>query len=310
MKRATISTVAAVVAMTTAFTLAGCASGGDPLSSDKATAAADSSAPLIIGSADFAESQIIANIYSQALQNAGVKVKEQFNIGSREVTMAALKDGSLDLMPEYSASLLKYLDQSSTASTAQDVLAQLTAKLPKELSLLDVSKATDNDVVAVTKQTADKFNLEKISDLAAVGSQITLGGPPEWKTRVNGLVGLHDLYGITFKDFVTLDAGGPLTMTALTSGQVQAGDIFSTDPGIKTNKLVVLKDDKSLFAAESVVPVITTAKASDTVKKTLNAVSAKLTTQDLIEMNGEAATGAKQADIARKWLVSTGLIKH
>ena len=306
MKKPFIAGLGAAVAVATVLTLAGC--GGNPLSSDGAATGSGSKAQLIIGSADFAESQIIANIYSQALQHAGVNVKEQFNIGSREVTMAALKDGSLDLMPEYSSSLLRYLDQKSKASTPDDVLKELTAKLPTELSLLDVSKATDNDVVAVTRVTADKYNLTKISDLAAVGKDISLGGPPEWKTRYNGLLGLQELYGISFKEFATLDAGGPLTMTALTSGQVQAGDIFSTDPGIKANDLVVLKDDKGLFAEESVVPVITTARVTDVIKKTLNAVSSKLTTEDLIAMNGKAATGAKQSDIAKEWLKSAGLI--
>lgn len=306
MKKPFIAGLGTAVAVATVLTLAGC--GGNPLSSDGAATGSGSKAHLIIGSADFAESQIIANIYSQALQHAGVNVKEQFNIGSREVTMAALKDGSLDLMPEYSSSLLKYLDQKSKASAPDDVLKELTAKLPKELSLLEVSKATDNDVVAVTRTTADKYNLTKISDLAAVGKDISLGGPPEWKTRYNGLLGLQELYGISFKEFATLDAGGPLTMTALTSGQVQAGDIFSTDPGIKANDLVVLKDDKGLFAEESVVPVITTARVTDVIKKTLNAVSSKLTTEDLIAMNSKAATGAKQSDIAKEWLKSAGLI--
>ncbi len=306
MKKPFIAALAVAVSIATVFTLAGC--GGNPLSKDGAVAGSGAKAPLIIGSADFAESQIIANIYSQALQHAGVNVKEQFNIGSREVTMAALKDGSLDLMPEYSSSLLKYLDQKSKATTPDEVLKELTAKLPKELSLLEVSKATDNDVVAVTRATADKYKLTKISDLAAVGKDISLGGPPEWKTRYNGLLGLQQLYGINFKEFATLDAGGPLTMTALTSGQVQAGDIFSTDPGIKANDLVVLKDDKGLFAEESVVPVITTAQVTDVIKKTLNAISSKLTTDDLIAMNGKAATGAKQSDIATEWLKGVGLI--
>lgn len=306
MKKATLVAAVAFVAAAATLTLAGC--GGNPLSSGDTGATTKPGGQVIIGSADFPESQIIASIYSQVLKKAGVTVKEQFNIGSREVTMAALKDGSLDLMPEYSSSLLKYLDQKSTAATTGEVLTELTAKLPKGLSLLEVSKAMDNDVLAVTQQTADKYKLTKISDLAAIGDKVSLGGPPEWKTRVNGVLGLHDLYGITFKEFVTLDAGGPLTMTALTSGQVQVGDIFSTDPGIAANKLVVLKDDKSLFAAESVVPVITTAKSSDTITKALNAVSTKLTTDDLIDMNGKAATGASLADIAKAWLTKVGLL--
>ena len=140
-----------------------------------------------------------------------------------------------------------------------------------------------------------------------LAGELVLGGPPEWKTRVNGVVGLRDVYGLNFKEFVALDAGGTLTMTALTNGQIQAGDLFSTDPGLVANNLVALEDPKSLFAAENVVPVIKTAKLNDTVTKTLNDVSAKLTTEDLISMNAEAATGTNLSDIAKKWLAGAGI---
>ena len=173
--------------------------------------------------------------------------------------------------------------------------------------MLTPSPAEDKDVVAVTKATADKYKLKTVSDLKPVAGELVLGGPPEWKTRTQGVVGLRDVYGLNFKDFVTLDAGGTLTMTALTNGQIQAGDLFSTDPGLKTNDLVALEDDKSLFAAENVVPVIKAAKENETITKTLNAVSAKLTTDDLISMNAEAATGANLADIAKKWLAGAGI---
>ena len=266
-----------------------------------------SGSQIIVGSADFTESQLIGSIYSQALQAAGVEVKEQFNIGSREVYIAALKDGSIDLVPEYSGALLKYLDEKSTATTTEAVQAELTTKLPEGISMLQPSPAEDKDVLAVTKATADKYKLTKISDLAPVAGELVLGGPPEWKTRVNGVVGLRDVYGLNFKEFVALDAGGTLTMTALTNGQIQAGDLFSTDPGLVTNNLVALEDDKSLFAAENVVPVIKTAKLNDTVTKTLNDVSAKLTTEDLISMNAEAATGTNLSDIAKKWLAGAGI---
>ncbi|WP_104176810.1 ABC transporter substrate-binding protein [Cryobacterium sp. Y50] len=286
--------------------LSGC-SGGDPLASAGA-GTGSSGDQVIIGSADFTESQLIASIYSEALQAAGVDVKEQFNIGSREVYMEALQDGSIDLIPEYSGALLKYLDTSSTASTTDDVLAELATQLPTGTSLLDHSLAEDKDVLAVTSDTAAKYDLEKISDLAPVAAELSLGGPPEWKTRVNGVIGLVDVYGINFREFVSLDAGGPLTMTALTSGQIQVGDIFSTDPGVTDNDLVVLEDDKSLFAAENVVPVITTAKLDSTIAETLNAVSAQLTTKDLIRMNSEASSGTNLAEIAIAWLTDADLI--
>lgn len=298
--------LAAIAATTAAaaLVLTGCG-GQDALSSDGTSGSSGDA--VIIGSADFTESQLIATIYSQALQAEGVKVKEQFNIGSREVYMAALQDGSIDLLPEYSGALLKYLDSESTASTSEDVVAELGDKLPKGVSMLDISPAEDKDVLAVTQETADKYDLETISDLVPYMSELSLGGPPEWKTRVNGVVGLEQVYGLTFKEFVSLDAGGPLTMTALTSGQVQVGDIFSTDPGLTANKLVALEDDKSLFAAENIVPVINTSKLDDTISKTLDQVSAALTTEDLIEMNGKASDGTSLKSIAEEWLKDADL---
>ena len=299
-------TIISALAVTSVLALSACGGGGDPLSGGGDNTGSSGS-QVVVGSADFTESQLIASIYSQALQAAGVDVKEQFNIGSREVYIAALKDGSIDLIPEYSGALLKYLDEKSTASTTEAVQAELATKLPAGISMLTPSPAEDKDVLAVTQATADKYKLKTFSDLKPYAGELVLGGPPEWKTRVNGVIGLRDVYGLNFKDFVTLDAGGTLTMTALTNGQIQVGDLFSTDPGLVSNHLVALEDDKSLFAAENVVPVIKTAKQTDTIKKTLDAVSAKLTTQDLISMNAEAATGTNLADIAKKWLDNAGI---
>jgi osmoprotectant transport system substrate-binding protein len=203
--------------------------------------------------------------------------------------------------------LLKYLDDKSTATTTDAVQAELAKKLPQGISMLEPSAAQDKDVLAVTQATAEKYNLKKNSDLKPVAGELVLGGPPEWKTRVNGVIGLRDVYGLNFKEFVSLDAGGTLTMTALVNNQIQVADLFSTDPGLVTNNLVALEDDKSLFAAENVVPLIKTAKQNDTITKSLDAVSAKLTTEDLISMNAEAAKGTNLSDIAKKWLADAGI---
>lgn len=297
--------LASAVALTAALTLASCSS-GDPLAGETDTAGSAGST-VVIGSADFTENQLVATIYSQALSAAGVDVREQFNIGSREVYIAALQDSSIDLVPEYNGALLKYLDQKSTASTSEQVDGELEGNLPEGISMLDASPAENKDVLAVTRATAEQYNLRTISDLEAVAGQLKLGGPPEWVNRVNGVVGLRDVYGLEFQDFVTLDAGGTLTMTALTSGQIQVADLFSTDPGLVDNDLVALEDDKSLFASENIVPIIKTAKSSDVIADTLNAVSAKLSTDDLITMNADAATGTALTDIAQKWLADNGV---
>lgn len=288
-----------------ALVLTGCATGDQALSGGNAGGSAGEE--IIIGSADFSESQLIATIYSLALQDAGVEVKEQFNIGSREVYIAALQDGSIDLIPEYSGALLKHFDAESKASTSEDVVAELAETLPDGIEMFEISEAQDKDILAVTEETAEQYDLATISDLEPIASDLILGGPAEWATRVNGVVGLRDVYGLEFKEFVSLDAGGPLTMTALLNGQIQVADVFSTDPALTANNLVALEDDKSLFAAENIVPVISSAKSSDTVKEALDAVSAALTTDALIEMNGKAAEGTSLSEIAREWLDSVGL---
>jgi osmoprotectant transport system substrate-binding protein len=292
------------LAASAALALTAC--GGDPMSSSNTQTAASSDS-IIVGSADFPESQLIAKIYAEALKSKGVQVTEKPSIGSREVTIPALKDGSIDLMPEYGGALLQYLDSATKAVSSDDVAKELATKIPSGLTMLTASEAEDKDVLAVKKETADQHNLKSISDLQPVAKELVLGGPPEWKTRLNGVAGLKSVYGLEFKEFSALDAGGPLTLNALLSGQVQVADIFSTDPALAANNLVALEDDKNLFLSENIVPVINEKKSTATVKEVLNKVSAALTTEDLIEMNGRVAKFEDIGEIAKDWLKSKNL---
>ncbi|GLP67105.1 MULTISPECIES: ABC transporter substrate-binding protein [Streptomyces] len=297
----------AALTATGALVLTACGSGGDPMSTS-ATAGASSAADTItVGSANFTESQLLATIYAEALKAKGVKVKTRLNIGSRETYIPALKDGSIDLLPEYTGALLQYFDPKTKASSPAEVSAALTKALPSGISALKQSTAEDKDVLAVTQKTATAHDLTNISDLAPVAGTMALGAPPEWKTRVNGVVGLKSVYGLSFKKFVSLDAGGPLTLAAITNNQVQVGDLTSTDPAIAKNKLVTLKDDKNLFLAENILPVINKDKVTPTVTSTLNAVSAALTTEELMELNGKVAKLDDMSDVAKAWLTSAGL---
>ncbi|MDQ0077893.1 ABC transporter substrate-binding protein [Arthrobacter oryzae] len=294
------------ITLAAAAALALTACGGDPMSSSNTQTAASSDS-IIVGSADFPESQLIAKIYAEALKSKGVQVTEKPSIGSREVTIPALKDGSIDLMPEYGGALLQYLDSATKAVSSDDVAKELATKIPSGLTMLTASEAEDKDVLAVKKETADQHNLKSISDLQPVAKELVLGGPPEWKTRLNGVAGLKSVYGLEFKEFSALDAGGPLTLNALLSGQVQVADIFSTDPALAANNLVALEDDKNLFLSENIVPVINEKKSTATVKEVLNKVSAALTTEDLIEMNGRVAKFEDIGEIAKDWLKSKNL---
>ncbi|MBP2549268.1 osmoprotectant transport system substrate-binding protein [Neorhizobium galegae] len=272
----------------------------DPLGA--APAARTDKTTIIVGSADFPESQLLATIYAKALAAKGIKTDTKLNIGSREVYMPALLDGSIDLLPEYAGATLSYLDKNATAHSPEDVAKALKAALPAGVSMLTPSQAQDSDGVAVTRATAEKYKLKTIADLAPVASQLVLGGPPEWKTRKEGIIGLKELYGLEFKSFKSLDVGGPLTLSALVNDQVQAANLFSTDPAIADNKLVILEDVKNLFPAQNIVPVIAKAKVSDVVTKTLDAVSAALTTEDLIVMNGRLANHDSFDVVAGEWL--------
>jgi osmoprotectant transport system substrate-binding protein len=294
------------ITLAAAAALALTACGGDPMSSSNTQTAASSDS-IIVGSADFPESQLIAKIYAEALKSKGVQVTEKPSIGSREVTIPALKDGSIDLMPEYGGALLQYLDSATKAVSSDDVAKELATKIPSGLTMLTASEAEDKDVLAVKKETAEQHNLKSISDLQPVAKELVLGGPPEWKTRLNGVAGLKSVYGLEFKEFSALDAGGPLTLNALLSGQVQVADIFSTDPALAANNLVALEDDKNLFLSENIVPVINEKKSTATVKEVLDKVSAELTTEDLFEMNGRVAKFEDIGEIAKEWLKSKNL---
>ncbi|KIV62937.1 MULTISPECIES: ABC transporter substrate-binding protein [Agrobacterium] len=274
----------------------------DPLGA--APAARTDTSTIIVGSADFPESQLLATIYAKALAAKGIKVETKLSIGSREVYIPALLDGSIDLLPEYAGATLSYLDKNATAHAPADVAAALKAALPKGVSMLTPSEAQDSDGVAVTRATAEKYKLKTIADLAPVASELVLGGPPEWKTRKEGIIGLKDIYGLEFKSFKSLDVGGPLTLSALVNDQVQAANLFSTDPAIAANDLIILEDVKNLFPAQNIVPVIATPKVSDVVTTTLNAVSAALTTKDLIVMNGRLANHDSFDVVAEEWLTA------
>ena len=269
---------------------------------------------IVVGSADFPESKIIAEIYAQALEANGFKVGRQFGIGSRETYIPAVKDHSIDLVPEYTGNLLQYFDRKTTVTTPDAVLLGLLRALPGDLSILNPSPAEDTDTVAVAQETAQKWNLKTIADLAAHSPEVKFGGPSEFASRAEGLPGLKAKYGLDIapNNFIAIsDGGGPATVRALTDGTVTAADIFSTSPAIVQNKLVVLEDPKNNFLAANVVPLVASQKMSDQLKTVLDAVSAKLTTQDLIDLNtavsGNAGVDPDQA--ARKWVQDKGFNK-
>jgi len=271
------------------------------------TAAADG---LIVGSTNFTEQLILANMYEDVLEADGVDVETRLNLGSREVVFPSLMSAEIEALPEYSGALLAHLTDGDTeARKPEAVLARLREELPDELVMLDPSKAQDKDGLVVRPETAEKHDLETYSDLAPVADELILGGPPETKTRRVGLPGLKDVYGIEFKEFRSLDAGGPLTKNALKNGDIDVARMFTTQGAIEENGWVLLEDDKNLVPAQNLVPVLRKEKVSEPVRTALNELSAALSTEALTKLN--ARVGVDNADpeaVAEAWLKEQGLI--
>ncbi|HLH82112.1 MAG TPA: ABC transporter substrate-binding protein [Trebonia sp.] len=283
-----------------------------------ASAASSSSNPLsqggasgtvVVGSANFPENELLAEIYIQALQAKGIKVTPKLNIGSREVYYPQIEKGTISIIPEYNGTLLTVaVDPKSTAKSTAQVDAALAAKLPSTLEVLNPATAQDSDSVTVTAATAAKYHLKSIADLKPYAAGMVFGGPPEFKTRSDGLSGLKANYGLVFKSFDPLDTSGPITLAALTSGKVQAADVFTTTPQIITDKLVPLADPKFNFAAQNVIPLVYKPAMNPTIIATLNAISAKLTTQALLQMDAAVITQhANYATVAAGFLKAEGL---
>ena len=299
---------AAVALAAAAALLTGCSSSdkSDPLDEDKA-----SGGTVVVGSNNFAESVLIADIYGEALKAKGIKVSYKPNIGSRETTYGLLKNGSVTVLPEYNGSLLAYLDSDAEQKSTEAVNTAAKAKLDKKLTLLQSSPAENKDSVSVNAETAKKYKLTSsstLADLKDAAPDLVIGGSPEFQTRQQGLKGLKSVYGLEFKTFKALDAGGPLTQAALTRNTVQAADIFTTDPTIVKEKFVVLKDPENLFGFANVTPLVNKSGLPQKGADALDAVSAKLDTKTLLELDTQVQLEKKDPlDVATAWLKSAGL---
>jgi osmoprotectant transport system substrate-binding protein len=305
--------VLAGAAVCAALSLAACGSSSPSSStgggSSNPLAPTASKGTVVVGSANFPENELLAEIYSLALQGAGVKVTDKFNIGAREVYYQQIAKGAITVIPEYNGALLTTsVDTKSKAATTAQVNAALTAKLPASLEILNSSSAQDKDSVTVTQAFAKAHHLTSISQLSSLAKTMVIGAAPEFKTRADGLVGLKDNYGLVFKSFKPLDESGPISLAALQDNKVQAADIFTTTPQIITDHLVALADPKFNFAAQNVTPLVYKKGANSTVVNTLNQISAKLTTASLLTMDKAIILDhAQYATVATGWLKAVGI---
>ncbi|PME07070.1 glycine/betaine ABC transporter [Corynebacterium ulcerans] len=256
---------------------------------------------IVVGSQAYYSNEVIAEIYAQALEKAGHKVDRQFQIGQREVYMAEVENGSIDVFPEYSGPLLQYWKPDTTARLPEDVYTELQSALPDKLQVLNQAEASDQDSYVVTKEYSEEHGVTSIQDLRKV-QNITLGANSEAEDRPNGPKGLKSVYGVDAAFTPIEDSGGPLTVKALKDGDIQLAIIYSADPSIAANNLVSLKDPKGQFLSSRVVPLASKKLDADAVA-VLNEVNAKLTTQDLIQLNTRSVTEQlPSALIAKEWL--------
>lgn len=281
--------------------LAGCGS-SDPLAEDSPPASQESDR-IVVGSQAYYSNEIIAEIYAQALERSGLEVQRQFNIGQRDAYLPQLENGSIDLMPEYTGNLLQYFEPDTTARAPEEVYGELQNALPEGLSVLDMAEASDQDSYTVTAAFAQEQNLSSIADLASASVPLVLGGPPELAERPYGPNGLQESYGVE----VEFSATGDTTVEDLVAGTVNVANVFTADPRIQTENLVVLDDPEALFLASNVVPVVDQAVAEH-ISEVINPVSAQLSAQTLVDLNVQSTVDQKSADaIASDWLDSVGI---
>jgi osmoprotectant transport system substrate-binding protein len=298
----------AAVAVCLALLLAACGGGEDALEGGTQP---NEQSSVTVGSTNFPEQLILAQMYAAVLEKAGVTVETRLNLGTREIVFPALERGEIDLLPEYNGALLAFLDKEATAVTSEEVNTSLEPLLDaKGLVALEPSPAEDKDGLAVTKETADRLGLAKVSDLKGKASQLVIGGPPELETRPAGIPGLKRVYGIEdFKEFRALDAGGPLTVAALKNGDIDVGRVFTSQGVIEAEGWVVLEEDKPLQAAQNIVPIGRKDAMTDQVTQALNNLSAKITTEELVKVNRQVDVEKKDPEqVATEWLTQQGLI--
>lgn len=293
--------IAKLTAAATLAVLAGCG-GGDPLQPSQNGGGSE----IIVGSADFAGNVLLAEIYTGALRGAGAKVTTKLRIGTRETIVKGLQDKSLTIVPEYTGNLLAFFDKTATQTQPDEVYSALQSKVPAGLTVLDKSEAEDTDVLVVTQQTAQQHSLATVEDLGPKCGEFVLGAAGEWKQRWEAKI--KELYGCTFKSIQTTDAGGPVTVEALKSGQVQVANLFTTTSAIDANGFVKLEDTKRMYPAQNVVPLVRADALDDKQKEALNKVSAALNTEQMnaliarVEVDKENA-----ADVAADFLRDSGI---
>jgi osmoprotectant transport system substrate-binding protein len=298
------SSVVGVALLSLTLIAGACTSGDD----------AEDGPTITVGSTNFGEQLILGEIYASVLEANGYPVERKFNLGTREVVNPALKSGEIDLLAEYTGTLLTFEGGTSSTDSDQTWSNLQNAIGDDGLVALDYSPAQDKNGFVVTADTARELGVVNVSDLARHNGRLVLGGPPECPEREFCLIGLQEVYGLDFAGFTPLDVGGPLTVAALEGGEIDVALLFTSDGVIAAKGFVLLADDLNLQPAENIVPVTTSEiieAYGEDFRDLLNEVSAAITTSELSELNKRYGLDAEDPeDLAREWLVSKGFIEE
>lgn len=271
---------------------------------------------LTIGAQNFGESAILAEIYGQALEDAGYSVSIQPLGGFRDLVLGSFESGEINFTPEYAASMLEFLngDESEATGDAAETTSILQGYLDeRDLVAFTPSPAVDTNAFVVTPDTSEAMGIRAISDMAGMEADLTLGGPPDCATNPFCLPGLQDVYGIDLSaGFTPLDAGS-VTVQALEAGEIDVAVLFSTSGVIADKGWVLLEDDQNMLAADNVVPVVSGEVAEahgDDFRALVDEISAALTTAELTELNRQFDIEARDAEeIATDWLTENGFLE-
>ena len=257
-----------------------------------------------IASYDFPENQTLAEVYAEALRRAGIEVTVQHGIGTREVVFPALEQGVVDVVVDYLGTTAEFLEPGAGSRhdrpgpLREDLAGRLA---PRGLTVLAAARAEDQNGFVVLTDLAERLGVSMLSQLAPVAPALVFGGPPECADRPFCLPGLREVYGVTFAEVRSMTSRAA-TVEALLAGQVDVGMLETTDPRLSDASLLLLLDDRSLQPRENVVPVVRTAVVDDRLRTALDAVSAQLTTLDLVGLNRAVAVdGASPREAALRW---------
>lgn len=276
----------------------GACGGGDPLDPQREAA---EGGEIIVGSADFAENQLLMEMYAEVLREGGAEVSTRPGVGNREFIVDGLQDGSLTVVPEYTGNLLHHFAEVAPGTSAEEIVTELDASLPEGLEILAPAEAENSDVLVVTQETSERLDLTSLADIGEQCDELVLGAAGEWAGR--WVEPIAEIYDCTFSEIRTTDAGGPITVDELAAGNVDVANLFTTMSAIEENGFVELEDPEQLYPAQQVIPLARADALDDEQRAALDELAAALNTENLKEMVRRIEVDRENyADVAQEFV--------